>query len=242
MAKQPKPKYKRIVLKLSGEMLCSPEGLALDAGAMLDIAGQIKQVAQMGVQVGLVIGGGNFLRGRDLSGNKHVERSTADYMGMLATMMNGLAIRDTLESIGQQAAVLSPLADPRICEPFSRRRALELLEAGYVVLLAGGTGSPYFTTDTCAALRACEIGADVLLKATKVDGVFDSDPVKNPLARKYDRLTYEKVLADQLGVMDMTAVTLCRQSSIPIVVFAVARKGSLADVVAGRAVGTAVGF
>ena len=241
MARHIKPKYKRIVLKLSGEMLCSAEGSGLNAEAMLAVADQIKQVAKMGVQIGLVIGGGNFLRGRDLAGNKNIERSTADYMGMLATMMNGLAMRDMLQSIGQKAAVLSPLADPRICEPFSRRRAVELLEGGYVVLLAGGTGSPYFTTDTCAALRASEIGADVLLKATKVDGVFDSDPVKNPSAKKYDRLTYHKVLTDQLGVMDMTAISLCRESGIPIVVFAVARKGSLASVVSGRAVGTTVG-
>lgn len=234
--------YKRIVLKLSGEMLCSHDGYAVETPAMLEVATEIKQVAQAGVQIGLVIGAGNFIRGRDLAGCPHIERSTADYIGILATMMNGLAMRDTLESIGQKAAMLSAIADPRICEPFSRRRAVELLESGHVVILAGGTGSAYFTTDSGAALRACEINAQALLKATKVDGVFDSDPAKNPAARKYDRLSYDKILTDQLGVMDMTAVSLCRESRIPIVVFAIARKGSLAGVIAGEPIGTTIGL
>jgi len=237
-----KPKYKRVLLKLSGEMLCEPGGFALDAPAMERIAGEIQQITAQGVQIALVIGGGNFLRGRHLSDNPHVHRTTADYMGMLATIMNGLALRDAMEKLGAKAALMSPIYDPRICEPFERRRAIQLLDEGYVVILAGGTGIPFFTTDTCAALRASELDADALLKATKVDGVFDSDPMKNSAAKKYDTLTYKKVIEDQLGVMDMTAVTLCMENKIPVVVFAIAKPGSLAGVIAGKTIGTTVGF
>jgi len=236
-----KPRYKRVLLKLSGETLCSPEGFAVEGPATAAVVRAIQEIVKLGVQVGIVAGAGNFIRGRDLAGNPHIERATADYMGMLATIMNGLALRDTLQSHGQDATVMSPIADPRICEPFSRRKAIGLLEAGQVVVFAGGTGSPFFTTDTCAALRASEIGADVLMKATKVDGVFDSDPLKNPSARRYDKLTYRQVIADQLGVMDMTAVQMCMENNIPIVVFALAKKDNLMSAVLGKSVGTYVG-
>lgn len=236
----PRAKYKRVLLKVSGEMLCSPGGFGLEPDRLRQVSSEIAQVAAMGVQVGLVIGGGNIARGRQFSGSEDIGRNTADYMGMLATMINGLALRDVMERQGLKAALLSPIADARLCEPFAQRRAVELLESGHVAILAGGTGSPYFTTDTCAALRACELRADVLLKATKVDGVYDSDPMKNPQAKKYDRLTYGKALADRLGVMDLTAVSLCMEARLPIVVFALATKGNLAAVVAGQDVGTTI--
>ncbi|MFB3891249.1 MAG: UMP kinase [Phycisphaerae bacterium] len=233
-------RYKRVLLKLSGEMLCSPDGFAVEAPAAAAVVAAVRDVIKLGVQVGLVVGAGNFIRGRDLASNPHIHRTTADYMGMLATIINGLALRDTLAAHGLAAVVMSPIGDARVCEPFVRERAIELMDAGSVVIFAGGTGSPFFTTDTCAALRAAEVGADVLLKATKVDGVFDSDPAVNKAAKKYDRLTYDKVLADRLGVMDLTAVELCRASRIPIVVFALARPGSLVDAVSGKRVGTIV--
>ena len=236
----PRAKYKRVLLKVSGEMLCAPGGFGLDQDAMRQVTAEIAQVVRMGVQVGLVVGGGNIARGRHFHGHEDITRNTADYIGMLATIINALALRDTMESRGLKAAVLSPIADVRLCEPFAQRRAVELLESGYVVILAGGTGSPYFTTDTCAALRACEIEAEVLLKATKVDGVYDSDPMKNPKARKYDRLTYAKAIADRLGVMDQTAFSMCQDARMPIVVFALATKGNLAAVVAGKHVGTTI--
>ena len=233
-------KYKRVLLKLSGEALCAAGAGGLDAGALRKVALEIGRIVKMGVQVGLVIGGGNIARGRDFTGNHDIDRATADYMGMLATIINGLALRDTMEHLGIDAAIMSPIADPRLCEPFARRRALELLEQGKVLILAGGTGSPFFTTDTCAALRACELGAEVLLKATKVDGVFDSDPAANPKARKYHRLTYSKVLADRLGVMDLTAISMCMDRAIPVVVFAMAKSGNLAAAVRGQSVGTTI--
>jgi uridylate kinase len=233
-------RYKRVLLKLSGEAMCSPGGFAVQASAVEQIVAEVRQVVEMGAEVGLVIGGGNFIRGRDLTYNPHIRRTTADFMGMLATIMNSLALRDAFETRGIKAAVLSPIADPRLCEPYACRRAVELLEGGSVVVLAGGTGSPYFTTDTCAALRACELSAEVLLKATTVDGVYDSDPKRNPQARRYERLTYAKALADKLGVMDLTAISLCMESRVPIMVFALAKPGSLADAVCGENVGTII--
>ena len=232
-------KYKRIVLKLSGEALGGPDG-GISAAAIDHVVAELGQVTKLGVQVALVVGGGNFLRGRDLKGNPRIARTTADYMGMLATNMNGLALRDSLQSHGVKASVLSAISDVRFCEPFSRVRAIELLESDHVVIFSGGTGSPFFTTDTCAALRACEIDADALIKATTVDGVYDSDPKQNPQARKYDHLTYPKVLADRLGVMDLTAISLCMERQLPIMVFALATKGHLAEAVAGRNVGTII--
>ncbi len=235
-----KAEYSRVLLKLSGEALCSPGGFGVDAVATESIVGQLRQLAAVGVQVAVVIGGGNFLRGRNLAGNPHIRRTSADYMGMLATIMNALALRDALLAGGTAATILSAIADGRICEPFSVGRADELLAAGHVLVLAGGTGSPFFTTDTCAALRASEIRAEILLKATTVNGVYDSDPHKNPHAKKYDRLTYAKVLADKLGVMDLTAISLCMESRLPIMVFDLAKRGNLLAAVRGQNVGTLI--
>ena len=234
-------KYKRILLKLSGEALGAAGEGGFDPAAIEFTVRELGALVQAGVQVGLVIGGGNILRGRDLKGLKAIARVTGDYMGMLATIMNGIALRDSLQSAGIKATVLSSIHDVRICEPFSATRATELLQSGHVVIFAGGTGSPFFTTDTCAALRASEVGADVLMKATTVDGVYDSDPRKNPAAKKYDRLSYDKVLADRLGVMDLTAISICMESRLPILVFRFAQSGNLAAAVIGENVGTVIG-
>jgi uridylate kinase len=233
-------RYNRVLLKLSGESL-GGGARSIDTSAMDFITGELAGVASLGVQTAIVIGGGNFLRGRDLADQPAIQRVTADYMGMLATVMNALALRDALLARGVRATVLSAIADNRICEPYSARLACDRLSRGETVILAGGTGSPYFTTDTCAALRASEIGAQVLLKATTVDGVYDSDPRKNPAAMKYDALSYSKVLADRLGVMDLTAISLCMENKLPVMVFALASKGNLEAAVRGRKVGTIIG-
>ena len=232
--------YKRVVVKLSGEGLCAAGGFGIDAAAVNTVVRELLPLTQMGVQVGLVVGGGNFIRGRDLAHNPHIQRTTADYMGMMATVINALALQDALESHGQPTRVLSSIAMTSICEPFIRRRAIRHLEKGRIVILAAGTGSPFFTTDMCAALRAHELNAEALFKATKVDGVFDSDPVRNPAAKKYDQLGYGKVLADRLGVMDLPAISLCMESRIPIIVFELAKEGNLARAVAGEKIGTRI--
>jgi uridylate kinase len=238
MARQ--ARYKRVLLKLSGESLGASGGTGIDAGALKYVLGELLPVVQMGVQTAVVVGGGNILRARHLADNPAIRRTTADYMGMMATVMNALALQDSLEARGVAVSVMSAIAMPSICETWNGRDALEHLEAGRMVLRAGGTGSPFFTTDTCAAQRACELGADVLLKATKVDGVFDRDPMADPAAKRYDALTYQKVLADGLGVMDLTAISLCMQADIPIVVFKLSDAGNLAGVVAGKRIGTIV--
>ena len=234
------PKYKRILLKISGESMSSTGQSGIRSDAVELVVDELRPLIQMGVQVGLVVGGGNFVRGRDLAGVPAIHRVTADYMGMLATVINGIALQDALESSGVPARVLSAIPMPQVCEQFIRRVAVRHLEQGRVVILAGGTGSPFFTTDMCAALRANEIAAEVLFKATKVDGVFDADPVKNPAARKYDRLDYQKVLADRLGVMDLTAISMCMESRIPILVFQLDKPGNLLGAVTGQTVGTII--
>ena len=233
-------RYKRVLLKISGESMCSPGGFGIDASAVTTLVGELTAVVREGVRIGLVIGGGNFVRGRDLADNPHIHRVTADYMGMLATVINALALRDALDSNGVPAKVLSAVPMHQVCDPFIRREAVRHLDEGCVVLFAAGTGSPFFTTDMCAALRANEIGAEALLKATKVDGVFDADPVKKPQARKYDRLTYAQVLNDRLGVMDLTAISMCMESRIPIVVFQLTKPGNLLKAARGEAVGTTI--
>lgn len=235
------PRYKRVLVKLSGESLGGGEGLPIDADAAWAVADEIDPVVEMGVQVAIVIGGGNLIRGRDLRDNPHVQRPTADAMGMLATVINALALRDTLESHRIPARVLSARPVGSACETFRRDIAIAHLHAGRVVVLAGGTGNPFFTTDTCASLRALEIGAEAMLKATTIDGIYDADPSDNPDARRYDHLTYTQVLADQLGVMDLTAVSMCMENDLPIVVFKMAEAGNLAAVVCGQDVGTTVG-
>ena len=228
------------MLKLSGESLSGDETLGIDPVALTAAAGEIVQVLRLGVQLGIVIGGGNFVRARDMQGDPIIQRITADYMGMLGTVMNALALRDALEARGRAARVLSAIPMAAICETFTRPAALEHLEAGRAVIFAAGTGCPFFTTDTTAALRAGEIGAELILKATKVDGVFDSDPVMNPSATRYDRLTYQKALEQRLGVMDMAAFSLCRESRIPIIVCDFFRSGNLARAVRGEEVGTRI--
>jgi len=235
------PLYKRVLVKLSGESLVGGGGSPINADAAWAVADEIAPVVEMGVQVAIVIGGGNLIRGRHLRDNPHVQRPTADAMGMLATVINALALRDTLESHRIPARVLSARAIGSVCETFRRDIAVAHLDAGRVVMLAGGTGNPFFTTDTCASLRALEIGAEAMLKATTVDGIYDSDPRDNPDAKRYDHLTYSQILANQLGVMDLTAVSMCMENDLPIVVFKMAVAGNLAAVVCGQDVGTTVG-
>ncbi len=232
------PKFKRILLKISGEGLCKEGGFGLDAAELSGISEQIANVAKMGVQVAVVVGGGNFVRGETLSAAGHIQRATADYMGMLATVMNAMALQDMLETFGQATRVASALTVSQVCEPFIRRRVIRHLEKGRVVVLAAGTGNPFFTTDTCAALRATELNAEILMKATKVDGVYDSDPKKNPSAKMFERLTYKQVINDNLRVMDMTAISLSMERKIPILVFNLKKSGNIARAVAGEKIGT----
>jgi uridylate kinase len=230
--------YRSVLLKLSGEAL-GEDGHGLHQPSIDLISGQIAEVARGGVRLAIVVGGGNILRGRDVADTVSV-RATADQMGMLATMINGLALMDGLERAGCEARLMSAVAAHQICEPFIRRRAIRHQEKGRVVVLAGGTGNPFFTTDTTAALRASELECDVLLKATKVDGVYDADPRKSPGARRFERLTHRDVVERSLGVMDLTAITMCMDNKLPIVVFDVFRNGNLGRVVAGESIGTVV--
>ncbi len=234
------PRYHRILLKISGEGLCREAGFGLDMPQLESIAEQIAQVARSGVQVAVVIGGGNFVRGQALAAAGHVQRATADYMGMLATVINAMALQDTLENLGQPTRVASALTVLQVCEPFIRRKVIRHLEKGRVAVLAAGVGNPFFTTDTCAALRATELQAQVLLKATKVDGVYSGDPRKDPEARCFDKLSYRQVIRDNLRVMDMTAISLAMESNIPIVVFNLKTKGNIARVAAGEPIGTLI--
>lgn len=234
-----KPKYKRVLLKLSGEAFCCPGGSGVEAAAMDAITRQIVPVVQAGVQMGVVVGAGNFARGRALKQTK-LHPTTADYMGMLGTVMNALALRDTLQAAGVPASMFSAIAMPLICEDYFRPRAMRRLDKGHVLIFAGGTGHPGVTTDMCAAIRAADIDADVLLKATKVDGVYDSDPEKNPAAKKYDRLTHETAITGRLGVMDIPAMAFCMERNLPILVFDMRPAGNLAKAVAGETLGTIV--
>ena len=235
-----KAKYRRILLKLSGEVLRdSASGECLSDAILAEMAAQIQAVRKLGVQVGVVIGGGNIFRG--LKGqDRGFGRAHGDNMGMLATMINSLALQSALEAAGVPAKALSATAMPALCELYTFRRALELLEAGTVVIIGGGTGNPFFTTDSASALRAAEIGAQVLLKATKVDGIYDADPVQNPKAVKFDRLTYSEALARRLKVMDAAAFSLCMDNQIPILVFDFFKRGELLRVVRGEKAGTLV--
>lgn len=232
--------YQRVLIKLSGEAMCSPGGFGVDPAAVATAVDEVAGVVETGAEVALVIGAGNLVRGKRLASESSIDRATADYMGMLGTVINALALQDVLEARGLQTRVLGAITMTAVCEPFIRRRAMRHLEKGRVILLAAGTGSPFFTTDTCAALRALEIGADVLLKATKVDGVFDSDPVENPEAQRFEQLSYQDVLARRLGVMDMTAISMCMEGNLPVVVFQLSKPGNLRAAVAGKPVGTLI--
>lgn len=234
-----KPYYKRVLLKLSGEALAGEQGYGIDPLIITAIASEIKEVAATGAELALVIGGGNIFRGLAAS-SKGMDRASADYMGMLATMINSLAMQDALEKIGVDTRVQSAIAMQEVAEPYIRRRAIRHLEKGRIVIFGAGTGNPYFTTDTAASLRAMEIGADVILKGTKVDGVYSADPKKDPTAQKYSKLTYLEVLKKGLQVMDATATSLCMDNSLPIIVFDITTGGNILKVVQGEEIGTIV--
>jgi uridylate kinase len=228
-----RPKYRRVLLKISGEALGGRLGQGIEGETISGIAQEIKSVIALGVEVCVVIGGGNIFRGVS-EASKGMERASADYMGMLATVINALAMQNALEAIGVHTRVQSAIPMATVCEPFIRRRALRHMEKKRVVIFAAGTGNPFFTTDTTAALRAAEMGCDALLKATQVDGVYSADPKKDKSAKRYDRLTYSKVLADDLRVMDASAIALARDSNIPILVFSIHNAGAFAKVVQGK--------
>ncbi len=231
------PKYKRIILKLSGEALAGEKGFGIDNDTVDKVALEIKKLIDMGVQVGVVIGGGNFWRGRS---SEEMDRSTADYMGMMATVINSLGIQEAVERHGMNSRVMSAIEMRQISEPYIRRKAIKHLENGRVVIFAAGTGSPFFSTDTAAALRAAEIDAEVILLAKKVDAVYDSDPLENPEAKSFDRLTFKEVFDRGLRVMDTTAITMCRENNIPIHVFGLKDTANIVRAISGEELGTII--
>ncbi|HEA26182.1 MAG TPA: UMP kinase [Ectothiorhodospiraceae bacterium] len=231
--------YQRVLLKLSGEALMGSQDFGIDPAVITRVSKEIAEVVNTGVEVGLVIGGGNIFRGVSLAG-AGMERATADHMGMLATVINALAVQDGLEKTGLDVRVMSALPIHQVCEDYVRRRAVRHLERGRVVIFAAGTGNPFFTTDSAASLRGIEINADLVMKATKVDGVYTDDPVKNPDAKRYSRLTFDEVLDKKLGVMDLTAIVLCRDNNMPLKVFDMNKQGALMRVMQGEDEGTLV--
>lgn len=237
-ARRPRPD--RVLLKLSGESFCKPGGFGIDTEPLTVIANEVKSAASAGAQVAVVVGGGNIIRGADLAKRGDIQQATADYMGMLGTVMNAVALKEKLGQIGVDSRVMSALDIRAMAEPFIRGRAIRHLEKGRVVILAAGTGNPFFTTDTCAALRATELHCDVLLKATKVDGVYTADPKKDPTATRYERLTFAEALAKQLRIMDMTALAMCQEQNIPVLVFDVMQQGNIRRVIEGEPIGTLV--
>ena len=235
----PNPKYKRVLLKLSGEALMGDDAFGINRATLASMVEEIKQVLSLGVQLGIVVGGGNIFRGVAL-GATGMDRATGDYMGMLATVMNGMALQDALRNAGVEARVQSALTLAQVAEPYIRGRALRYLEKGRVVIFAAGTGNPFFTTDTTAALRGAEIGAEIVLKATKVDGIYSEDPKKNPNATLFKDITFDEVIRRDLKVMDATAFALCRDQKLPIKVFSLLKKGAMRCVVLGEDEGTLV--
>src|SRR5690349_2445300 len=239
MAESPKPHYKRVLLKISGEALMGNQGYGINTEILRVVAGEIAETAKLGVELAVVVGGGNIFRGLSESA-RGMDRATADYVGMLATVMNAVSLQDAIEKQGVVTRVLSAIPMSQLAEPYIRRRAIRHLEKARVVIFAAGTGNPFFTTDTAAALRAMEVGAEILLKATKVDGVYDADPRKDPKARRYDRVTFTDALHKDLKVMDATAFALCRDNAMPIVVFDMTQRGNIRRVVCGEPVGTRI--
>jgi uridylate kinase len=237
--KSRKTKFKRVLLKLSGEALMGDKGFGIDQKFVQYISDELKSITKLGIQVAIVIGGGNIFRGLEASA-EGMERTSADYMGMLATVLNALALQNMLERNGMPTRVQSAIEMQELAEPYIRRRAIRHLEKKRFVIFAAGTGNPYFTTDTAAALRAVEIGADVILKATKVDGVYDSDPMKNPKAKKYNEISYINVLQKGLKVMDSTAISLCMDNDLPIIVFSLMKKNNIRKILEGKKIGTLV--
>ena len=236
----PQPRWQRVLLKLSGEAFAGERGSGLDYTLIGSLARQIVDAHQLGVEIAVVIGGGNIIRGQHAA-QAGIDRATADYMGMLATVINALALQDAIEQLGVPTRVQTAIQMFQVAEPFIRRRAIRHLEKGRVVILAAGTGNPYFTTDTAAALRALEIRAQAFLKATNVDGVYDSDPKRDPNAKRFSYITYSEAIARQLRVMDLTALTLCMENRLPIVVFNIARPGNVVRAILGEDIGTLVG-
>ena len=235
-----KTRYKRILLKLSGESFCTPGEFGIDGKRIKSIAERIIRLSEFGCQIAVVVGAGNFLRGENFSKITQIPRTTADYMGMLATIINACALQETLEKLGKATRVLSAIEVSAICEKFIRRRALRHLEHGRIVILAGGTGNPFFTTDTCSALRASELEADLLIKATKVEGVYSSDPNKNPDAKFFSKISYDDVLKKDLKIMDQAAISLCKENNIPIIVLNIFVEGNLAKAIRGQKIGTLI--
>jgi len=236
----PETAYQRVLLKLSGEVLAGEEGFGIDPAKATQLAVEVKSIHDLGIDIGLVIGAGNIFRGMQAAA-KGMQRVTGDYLGMLATIMNAICVQDALENLGTVTRTLSAITVAQIAEPYIRRRAIRHLEKGRIVVVAGGTGNPYFTTDTAAALRATELGAEVLIKGTKVDGVYDKDPVVHSDAIKYDRVSYAEAIQKELRIMDMTAISLCKENSLPIKVFNINRNGNLKKLILGEPIGTLVG-
>jgi len=234
------PAFKRVLLKLSGEALLGEQAYGIDPKVIQRVASEVIELVAMGVQVGLVIGGGNIFRGAGLA-EAGMDRVAADHMGMLATIINSLALQDALERKGATARVMSALQIHQVCEDYIRRRAIRHMEKGRIVIFAAGTGNPFFTTDTAASLRAIEIGADVLIKATKVDGIYSADPMIDPNAKRFGRLSFDRVLSEKLNVMDATAIVMCRDNNLPLIVFNLNNSGDLMRLVAGETLGTTVG-
>ena len=232
--------YRRVLLKISGESFCRPGESGIDPESLSHIANEIVSAAETGTQVAVVTGGGNIIRGADLAARLEIDQSTADYMGMLGTVMNGMALKERLEQMGQPARLMSAISLPALAESFIRKRALRHFEKGRVVILSAGTGNPFFTTDTCASLRATELNCDILLKATKVDVIYTSEPKKNPDASKYEQLSFRQAVELQLGVMDITAMSMCMEHDLPIVVFNYHEQGNIRRVVQGENIGTLV--
>ena len=233
------PAFRRILLKLSGEVLAGEQGFGIDPKKATELANEVKSIYEMGVSIGLIIGAGNIFRGLQAA-TKGMDRVTGDYLGMLATIMNAISLQDALEKVGVETRTLSAITVSKIAEPYIRRRALRHMEKGRLVIIAGGTGNPYFTTDTAAALRATELHAEVLIKGTKVDGVYDKDPVVNSDAKRYKSISFNEVLSKNLRVMDLTAITLCKENALPIRVFNINKKGDLKRLLNGEDIGTTV--
>ncbi|MCP3905437.1 MAG: UMP kinase [Planctomycetes bacterium] len=240
MPDAPRAKYHRVVLKISGESFARRGEFGINPDELALITREIVDAAQVGVQLAVVVGGGNIIRGGELAREGRIDQSTADYMGMLGTVINGLALKEALEGEGQPARLMSAVDIPAVAEPFIRGRALRHFEKGRTLILAAGTGNPFFTTDTCAALRGTELNADILLKATKVDGVYTADPVKDPTATRYDRLTFQEAIERKLKVMDLTALTMCMERDLPILVFDFKTSGNIRRVVEGEQIGTLI--
>lgn len=235
-----RPKFKRILLKLSGESFCRPGGFGVDPEELANIAQEVFDAAKVGAQLAIVVGGGNIIRGAELASAGHIHQATADYMGMLGTVINGLALKEKLLTMGMDCRVMTAIDIRAVAEPFIRGRALRHLDKGRAVILVAGTGNPFFTTDTCAALRAVELECDVVMKATKVDGVYTADPRKDPTATRYDSLTFAEAISKNLKIMDTAALAMCQEKNVPILVFDFKRSGNIKRVVQGEAIGTLV--